>query len=83
MVSSLGVDQTVDALGEKYPFEIVADKGTRLGVVCQEGIQILVGETDIAVFNDGPSRVITVMKPVIGQDPQALGLIHIGHDSGP
>jgi len=71
----------VDALGEKYPFEIVADKGTRFGVVCQERFQFLVGETDIAVFNDGPSRVITVTKPVVGQDPQSLGLVHIGHDS--
>jgi len=77
-----GVDQSVDTLGEKYSFEVVPDKGTRLGVAGQERFQFLVAETDIMVFNDGPSRVISVPKSVVGQYPQPLGFIHVGHDSG-
>ncbi len=34
----------------------------------------------LSFFDDRPGRVMAIVRPVVGQDPQALGLVHVGHD---
>ena len=78
-VGADGVDQPVDALGEEDALEVVPDEGARLGVVGEQHLQVVVGEADVAVLDDGPGGVVAVAQPVVGQDLQALGLVHVGH----
>ena len=75
------VDQAVDALGEEDALEVVPDEGSGLRVVREQRLQVLIGETHLVVLDDRPGRVVAVAQPVVGQDPQALGLVHVGHDS--
>jgi len=74
-----GVDQPVDTLGEEDTLEVVPDKGARLGVIDEQHLQVIAGEADVTVLNVGPGCVVAVAQPVVGQDLQALGLVHIGH----
>ena len=74
------VDQAVDALGEEDALEVVPDEGSGLRVVREQRLQVLIGETHLVVLDDRPGRVVAVAQPVVGQDPQALGLVHVGHD---
>ena len=75
------VNQTVDALGEEDALEVVPDEGARLRVVGEQRFNILVTEPDVVVLDDRPGRMMAVAQPVVGQDLQALGLVHVGHDS--
>ena len=82
-VGADGVDQRVDALGEKDALEVVLNETARLGVVGQERLDLVLAQANRVVLDDRPGGMVAVAEPVVGDDLEALGLVHVGYDRRP
>jgi hypothetical protein len=78
-VGAQGVDQGMDALGEKDTLKVVLHEGLGLGVDGQERFDLLVGNARPIIFDDRPSSMVAIMQPVVGDHLQPLCLVHVGH----
>ena len=77
------IDQRMDALGKKDPLEIVLNEAASLGVVGQERLDFVLAQANRVVLDNRLGGVVAVAQPVVGDDLEALGLVHVGHDRRP
>ena len=82
-VGADGVDQRMDALGEEDALEVVLNEAARLGVVGQERLDLVLAQANRVVLDDRLGGMVAVAEPVVGDDLEAFGLVHVGHDRRP
>ena len=82
-VGADGVDQRMDALGEEDALEVFLNEAARLGVVGQKRFDLVLDQANRVVLDDSLGCMVAVAEPVVGDDLEALGLVHVGHDRRP